>query len=84
MNTAIDECRYDVVVTFKNGCRVNGICTWNPLVSTPTKPHGIFDEPFLMLETCVVKTVERAYETGYIAMIRTEDISMIQVKKVAE
>ena len=84
MNQFIDTGPYDAVVTFKNGCRVNGICTGNPLVSTPAEPHGIFDKQFLFLTTCVIKTPEREYETGYMAMIRTEDITMIQVKPVKE
>ena len=84
MNRFIDTDPYDAVVTFKNGCRINGRCIGNPLVSTPAEPHGIFDKPFMFLETCVVKTVEREYETGYMAMIRTEDIAMIQVKPLKD
>ena len=77
MNHYIDTGLYDAVVTFKNGCRINGRCIGNPLVSTPAKPHGIFDKQFLFLTTCVIKTPEREYETDYMAMIRTEDITMI-------
>ena len=84
MNQFIDTALYDVVVTFKNGCRVNGRCVGNPLVSTPTEPHGIFDYSFLSLDTDVVKEAGRKYEAGYRAMIRTEDIAMIQAKKVTE
>lgn len=84
MNQYIDTGMYDAVVTFKNGCRINGRCIGNPLVSTPAEPHGIFDKQFLFLTTCVIKTPEREYETGYTAMIRTEDITMIQAKKVTE
>ena len=84
MNRYIDKGRYDVVATFKSGCRINGICTGNPLVSTPAEPHGIFDKQFLFLTTFVIKTPEREYETGYTAMIRTEDIAMIQVKLVKD
>ena len=84
MNQYIDTGLYDAVVTFKNGCRINGRCIGNPLVSTPAEPHGIFDKPFMPLETCVVKTVERECDTGYMAMIRTEDIAMIQVKPLTD
>ena len=84
MNAAIDMDQYDVVVTFKDGHQLNGSCTGNPIACTPTNLHGIFDMPFLYLDTCVLKTAGRNYDTGYRAMIRTEDISMIQVKKVVE
>ena len=84
MSHYIDTGLYDVVATFKNGCRINGICIGNPLVSTPAEPHGIFDKQFLFLTTCVIKTPEREYETGYTAMIRTEDITMIQAKPVTD
>lgn len=82
MNHYIDTGLYDVVVTFKDGHQVNGRCIGDPLVSTPAEPHGIFDKAFLFLTTCVLKAVEREYDTGYRAMIRTEDIAMIQVKPV--
>ena len=84
MNQFIDTALYDVVVTFKNACRVNGRCVGNPLFSTPAEPHGIFDKQFLFLTTCVIKTPEREYETGYTAMIRTEDITMIQAKPLTD
>ena len=84
MNQFIDTGLYDVVVTFRNGCRVNGKCVGNPLFSTPAEPHGIFDKQFLFLTTCVVKTPEREYETDYTAMIRTEDIAMIQAKPLTD
>ena len=84
MNQFIDTGPYDVVVTFKNGCHVNGRCIGNPLFSTPAEPHGIFDKQFLFLTTCVIKTPEREYETGYTAMIRTEDITMIQAKPLTD
>ena len=84
MNQFIDTGLYDVVVTFRNGCRVNGKCVGNPLFSTPAEPHGIFVKQFLYLTTCVVKTPEREYETGYTAMIRTEDITMIQAKPLTD
>lgn len=84
MNAAIDMDQYDVVVTFKDGHQLNGRCTGNPIVCTPTNLHGIFDRPFLYLDTCVLHAVKCKYDTGYRAMIRTEDISMIQVKKVVE
>ena len=84
MSQYIDTGLYDVVVTFKNGCRLNGRCTGNPLFSTPAEPHGIFDKQFLFLTTCVIKTPEREYETGYTAMIRTEDITMIQAKPLTD
>ena len=84
MNRFIDTGPYDAVVTFKDGHQVNGRCIGNPLVSTPAEPHGIFDKQFLFLTTCVIKTPEREYETGYTAMIRTEDIAMIQVKPVKD
>ena len=84
MNQFIDTGLYDVVVTFKNACRVNGKCVGNPLFSTPAEPHGIFDKQFLFLTTCVIKTPEREYETGYTAMIRTEDITMIQAKPLTD
>ena len=84
MSHYIDTGLYDVVVTFKNSCRVNGKCIGNPLASTPAEPHGIFDKQFLFLTTCVIKTPEREYETGYTAMIRTEDITMIQAKPVTD
>ena len=84
MSKYIDTGLYDVVVTFKNGCRVNGSCIGDPLVSTPMEPHGIFDKAFLFLNTCVVKPAEREYETGYMTMIRTEDIAMIQAKPLKE
>lgn len=84
MNQYIDTGLYDVAVTCKNGCRIYGRCIGNPLVSTPAEPHGIFDKPFMILEICVVKTVKREYETEYMAMIRTEDIVMIQVKPLKD
>lgn len=84
MNQDVDMDQYDVVVTFKNGHQLNGRCTGNPIACTPAKYHGIFDRSFLFLDTCVLKAVEREYDTGYRAMIRTEDISMIQAKKVTE
>lgn len=84
MNHYIDTGPYDAVVTFKDGHQVNGRCIGNPLVSTPAEPHGIFDKPFMFLTTCVLKAAEREYDTGYMAMIRTEDIAMIQVKPLKE
>ena len=84
MSRFIDTGPYDAVVTFKDGHQVNGRCIGNPLVSTPAEPHGIFDKQFLFLTTCVIKTPEREYETDYMAMIRTEDITMIQVKPLKE
>ena len=84
MSHYIDTGPYDAVVTFKDGHQVNGRCIGNPLVSTPAEPHGIFDKQFLFLTTCVIKTPEREHETGYMAMIRTEDITMIQVKPVTD
>ena len=84
MNHYIDTGLYDVVVTFKNGCRITGRCIGDPLASTPAEPHGIFDKAFLFLNTCVVKTPEREYETGYMTMIRTEDIAMIQAKPLKD
>ena len=84
MSYYIDTGLYDTVVTFKNGCRINGRCIGNPLVSTPAEPHGIFDKPFMFLTTCVLKAAEREYDTGYMAMIRTEDIAMIQVKPLTD
>ena len=84
MNHYIDTGLYDAVVTFKDGHQVNGRCIGNPLVFTPAEPHGIFDRQFLFLTTCVIKTPEREYETDYMAMIRTEDIAMIQVKPLKE
>ena len=84
MNQFIDTGLHDVVVTFKNGCRINGRCIGNPLFSTPAEPHGIFDKQFLFLTTCVIKTPEREYETGYTGMIRTEDITMIQAKPLKD
>ena len=84
MNQYVDMDQYDVVVTFKDGHQLNGKCTGNPIACTPAEHHGIFDRPFLFLDTCVLKAVEREYDTGYRAMIRTEDISMIQAKKVTE
>lgn len=84
MNQYVDMDQYDVVVTFKDGHQLNGRCTANPIACTPAEHHGIFDRPFLFLDTCVLKAVEHEYDTGYRAMIRTEDISMIQAKKVTE
>ena len=84
MNYYIDTAPYDAVVTFKDGHQVNGRCIGNPLVFTPAEPHGIFDEPFMFLTTCVLKAAEREYDTGYMAMIRTEDIAMIQVKPLKD
>lgn len=84
MNPIIDMDQYDVVVTFKDGHQLNGRCSGNPLASTPLYEYGVFDMPFLLLDTCMAKTAEREYDTGYLTMIRTEDISMIQVKKVIE
>ena len=84
MNQFIDTGLHDVVVTFKNGCRINGKCIGNPVFSTPAEQHGIFDKQFLFLTTCVMQTPEREYETGYTAMIRTEDITMIQAKPVTD
>jgi len=84
MNVPVDMNRYDVVVTFKNGKQMVGRCTGNPIACTAMEHHGIFDRPFLFLDTGVYKAMEREYDTGYTAMIRTEDISMIQAKKVTE
>ena len=84
MSHYIDTDPYDAVVTFKDGHQVNGRCIGNPLVSTPAEPHGIFDKQFLFLTTCVIKTPERECDTGYMAMIRTEDIAMIQVKPLKD
>ena len=84
MSHYIDTGLYDVVVTFKDGHQVNGRCIGDPLVSTPAEPHGIFDKAFLFLSTCVLKAVEREYDTGYMAMIRTEDITMIQAKPLKD
>lgn len=84
MSHYIDTGLYDVVVTFKDGRQVNGRCIGDPLVSTPAEPHGIFDKAFLFLSTCVLKAPEREYETGYMAMIRTEDITMIQAKPLKD
>lgn len=77
--------QYDVVVTFRNGKQMVGRCTGNVIACTPADPNGIFDHPFLFLET-KVPLIERRneHDTGYSAMIRTEDISMIEVKKVTE
>ena len=85
MDMKIDKHQYDVVVTFKNGEQMVGRCLGNPIAGAPTDRHGIFDHQFLFLDT-VVPLIERrgGYDTGYRAMIRTEDISMIQVKKVIE
>ena len=44
----------------------------------------LFGKPFLFLNTCVAKPPEREYETGYTAMIRTEDITMIQAKPLTD
>ena len=84
MSKYIDTGLYDVVVTFKDGHQVNGRCVGDPLVSTPAEPHGIFDKTFLFLSTCVFKAAEREYDTGYTAMIRTEDITMIQAKPLKD
>ena len=84
MSHYIDTGPSDAVVTFKDGHQVNGRCIGNPLVSTPAEPHGIFDKPFMFLTTCVLKAAEREYDTGYMAMIRTEDIAMIQVKPLKD
>ena len=85
MNATNDMDQYDVVVTFRNGKQMTGRCTGNPIAGTPTALHGTFDHQFLLLDT-IVPLIERrgGYDTGYQAMIRTEDISMIQVKKVIE
>lgn len=80
----VDMRQYDVVVTFKDGHQLNGRCTGNPIACTPTDRHGIFDHPFLFLDTCVLKAPEREYDIGYRAMIRTEDIMMIQVKPLKD
>lgn len=85
MDMKIDKHQYDVVVTFRNGKQMTGRCTGNPIDGSPADRHGIFDHQFLFLDT-IVPLIERrgGYDTGYRAMIRTEDISMIQVKKVIE
>ena len=85
MNAAIDMDKYNVVVTFRNGKQMIGRCTGNPIAGDPRDRHGIFDHQFLFLDT-IVPLIERRdeYDTGYRAMIRTEDISLIQVKKVIE
>ena len=81
----IDMHKYDVVVTFRNGKQMSGRYTGNPMDGAPTARHGIFDQQFLFLDTSVPLIERRGgYDTGYRAMIRTEDISMIQVKKVVE
>ncbi len=81
----IDMRQYNVVVTFKNGKQMVGRCTGNPIACTPTDRHGIFDHPFLFLDT-IVPLIEKpgAYDTDYRAMIRTEDIMMIQVKPLTD
>ena len=84
MNTAVDMDQYNVVVTFRNGKQLVGRCTGNPIKCTPAEHHGIFDRPFLFLDTIVPLIEKREYDDGYRAMIRTEDISMIQAKKVTE
>ena len=84
MNVPVDMDQYDVVVTFRNGHQLNGKCTGNPIACTSKEHRGVFDRPFLFLDTCVYKAIEREYDTGYQAMIRTEDISMIHAKKVTE
>lgn len=85
MDMKIDRHQYDVVVTFRNGKQMTGRCTGNPIDGSPVDRHGIFDHQFLFLDT-IVPLIERrgGFDTGYRAMIRTEDISMIQVKKVTE
>ena len=81
----IDKHQYDVVVTFRNGKQMTGRCAGNPIAGDPRDRHGIFDHQFLFLDTIVPLIEKRGgYDTGYRAMIRTEDISMIQVKKVIE
>ena len=83
MDMKIDVHQYDVVVTFRSGKQMAGRCTVNPIDGDPRDRHGIFDHQFLFLDT-IVPLIERRgeYDTGYRAMIRTEDISMIEVKKV--
>lgn len=77
--------QYDVVVTFRNGKQMVGRCTGNLIACTPANPNGIFDHPFLFLNTKVPLIERRSeYDTGFHAMIRTEDISMIEVKEAKE
>ena len=81
----IDMHQYDVVVTFRNGKQMTGRCTGNPIAGDPRPRPRPFDHQFLFLDTIVPLIEKRGgYDTGYRAMIRTEDISMIQVKKVVE
>lgn len=81
----IDMRQYEVVVTFRNGKQMVGRCTGNPIAYTPADRHGIFDHPFLFLDTNVPLIERRGeYDTGFRAMIRIEDISMIQVKPVTD
>ena len=84
MNQYIDMDQYDIIVTFGNGKQMTGRCTGNPIACTPAEHHGIFDRPFLFMDTTAPLIERRGGYTGYRAMIRTEDISMIQVKKVTE
>lgn len=80
----IDMQQYDVVVTFRNGKQMVGRCTGNPIACTPAEHHGIFDRPFLFMDTTAPLIERRGGYASHRAMIRTEDISMIQVKKVTE
>lgn len=81
----VDMRQYDAVVTFRNGKQMVGRCTGNPIACTATDHHGISDHPFLFLDTNV-PLIEKPYEydTGFRAMIRTEDITMIQVKPATD
>lgn len=80
----VDMRQYNVVVTFRNGKQMVGRCIGNPITRTSTDRHGIFDHPFLFLDTNVPLIEKHEYDTGFRAMIRTEDITMIQVKPVTD
>lgn len=85
MMIAIDKGPYDVIVTFRDGRQLGGRCEGDPFTYTPLEKFGIFSGPFLIIsDTGVTKAETQEYVSGYKAMIRIEDVLMIQAKKVSE
>ena len=78
MNVPVDMILHEVTVTFRNGEVRTGRCTGNPIACSATNHHGIFDYPFMFMDT----TDKSGRHLR--AMIRIEDIQMIEVRKVGE
>lgn len=84
MTAAIDSEPYEVVITFRDGRQLAGRCMGNPFAYAPNL-RGLFSGPFMLVsDTCVVNAATHEYVPGYTAMIRAEDVLMIQAKKLEE